>query len=141
MLSHWNITPHSQSNDIPPGHIIPAAGQPVFALNYPLYVERLTRELQLQIWNLWLDSAGNRTWASQTRREPSNYSSTRLVQLNVIIYGVYLPTKDVNTTPQRKMSRTFKLVAGITNISSIQYTDNSIFLLNDSTCTWDLHIL
>ena len=35
--------------DIPPGHIIRATGQPVFALNYTLYVEHLTRELQLPI--------------------------------------------------------------------------------------------
>ena len=46
-LSHWNITPQAQSYDIPPGHIILATGQPVFALNYPLYVERLSRELHL----------------------------------------------------------------------------------------------
>ena len=29
---------------------------------YPLYVEHLKREHQLPIWNLWFDSAGNRTW-------------------------------------------------------------------------------
>ena len=59
------------SYDIQPGHIILAMGQPIFALNYPLYVEHLTRELQLPIWNLWCDSTGNRTWASQTRSECS----------------------------------------------------------------------
>ena len=36
----------AQSYNIPPGHIILATGQPVFALSHPLYVERLTRELQ-----------------------------------------------------------------------------------------------
>ena len=39
----------AQSYDIPSGHIILATSQPVFALNYPLYVERLTREFQLPI--------------------------------------------------------------------------------------------
>ena len=50
-----------------------------FSLNYPLYVERLTRELQLPMWNLRLDSAGNRTWASQTRSERTNHSVTELL--------------------------------------------------------------
>ena len=49
VLSHWNITPPAQSYGIPPGHVILATGQPVFAFNYPLYVERLTKELQLPI--------------------------------------------------------------------------------------------
>ena len=37
-MSHWNISLHSQSYDIPPSHNILAKGQPgFFALNYPLY--------------------------------------------------------------------------------------------------------
>ena len=55
VLSHWNITPQAQSYDIPPGHIILATGQPVFALNYPLYVERFdkgasTTNLKSLVW-------------------------------------------------------------------------------------------
>ena len=42
---------------------------------YPLYVEHLTRELQQPIRNVWFDSTGNRTRASQTRIERS---TTRL---------------------------------------------------------------
>ena len=57
-LSHWNITLQAQLYHIPSCHINLATGQPVFALNYPLCVEHLTRELQLPIWNLWFDSAG-----------------------------------------------------------------------------------
>ena len=79
VMSHYNITPQVQSYDIPPGHIILPTGQPVFALNYPLYVECLTRKLQLPIWNIWLDSAGNRTRVSQTRSERSNNSDNKLV--------------------------------------------------------------
>ena len=41
-----------QLYDILPCQIILATGQPGFALNYPLYVEHLTRELQLPILNL-----------------------------------------------------------------------------------------
>ena len=66
VLSHWNITPQAQSYDIPPGHISLATDQSVFALTYPLYVERLTRELQLSIWNLWFDTAWNRTQLDYT---------------------------------------------------------------------------
>ena len=51
VLSHWNITLQAQSYDIP-------HGQPVFVLNYPLYVECLTREFQLPFWNLWFKAAG-----------------------------------------------------------------------------------
>ena len=88
-MSHWNIT---QSYDIPPGNIIPAMGQPVFAFNYPLYmyVERLTRELQLPIWNLRLDSAGNRTRACQKRSEHSNHSATELVTQLVTLLIILL---------------------------------------------------
>ena len=68
VLSYWNITPQVQSYDI-------RNRLTSFALNYSLYVECLTREIQLPIWNLWFDSAGNRTWASQTW---SKHSTTRL---------------------------------------------------------------
>ena len=47
--------------DIPRGHIIMETGRPVFALKYHLYVQHLIRELQLPIWNLRSDSAGNKT--------------------------------------------------------------------------------
>ena len=40
MLSRWNITPQAHSYDILSGHIILATVQPVFALNYRLYVEQ-----------------------------------------------------------------------------------------------------
>ena len=46
-LSHKHTTPQAPSYDIPPGQIILATGQPVFAMNYRLYVEHLTMELQL----------------------------------------------------------------------------------------------
>ena len=63
MLSHSNkILHHRQGRMIArPRHIILSTGQPVFALTYPLYVEHLTRELQLNMWNLWFVPAGNRT--------------------------------------------------------------------------------
>ena len=38
VLSHWNITPQAQSYDISTGHIILTTGQPVFSLNYTLYL-------------------------------------------------------------------------------------------------------
>ena len=60
VLSHWNITPQTQSYDIPPVHIILTKGQPVFVFNNPFYVKHLIRELELPIWNLWFDPAGNR---------------------------------------------------------------------------------
>ena len=69
VLSHWSITPQAQQYEIPTGHIILPKGQPVFVLNYLLYDECLTRELQLPILKLWFDSAGNRTRASQSRSE------------------------------------------------------------------------
>ena len=46
---------------------------------YDMYVDRLTRELQLPIRNHRFDSVGNRTQASQTRSERSNHSATELV--------------------------------------------------------------
>ena len=49
VLYNWSITPHAQSYDIRPGHIILATGQPVFALNYPSYVDHLAWEFQLPI--------------------------------------------------------------------------------------------
>ena len=66
------------NDPISPGHILLATGQSGFALNYPFYVERLSREIQLPIWNLWLDSALNRTPAFQTRSERSKHSATEL---------------------------------------------------------------
>ena len=77
VMYHWNITPQAHSYDISPGHIILATGQPVFLLHYPLYVECLTRELQL-LWNFWLDSTGNQTPTSQTLSERPNHSATEL---------------------------------------------------------------
>ena len=68
VLYDWNITPQAQWYDILTGHIILATGLSVFTLNYPLYVEHLTIEVQLPISNIWLESAGNWTQASQTRR-------------------------------------------------------------------------
>ena len=48
VLPHYNITPQAHLYDF-------------LTLNYSLYIEHLTMELQLPIWNLWLDSADNRT--------------------------------------------------------------------------------
>ena len=79
VLSHWNITPQALSCDISPGHIILATGQNVFSLNYPLYIERLTREFQLPICNFWLHSAGIEPPTFQIRSERPNHSATELV--------------------------------------------------------------
>ena len=65
VLSRWNIT------DTVVWFPVRSHDSTSFCVElYPLdveHVERLTRELQLPIWNLWFDSARNRTWASQTR--------------------------------------------------------------------------
>ena len=63
VLSHWNITPQVQSYDIPPGHINLTTCQPAVALNYPLYVEHLTRDYLISL--VWLGRE-SKTWPSDT---------------------------------------------------------------------------
>ena len=67
VLSHWNITPQAQSYDIPPGHVILATGQPVFAwttlymssiwqgsFNYQFEILGLFLGLCIQQFSNWL---------------------------------------------------------------------------------------
>ena len=94
VVSHWHITPLSQSYDIPPGHIILAKGRLVFALNYPLY-EYLTRELKNYQFEIFGSTRpGIEPWTSQVQNE---CFTTRLAnrgpQIGIVWLRVILSTK------------------------------------------------
>ena len=115
MLSHWNITLHANSYDIPSSHIILATGQAVLAMNYllcdqkkfqkcqkskekHLSDEHLTREFQLLIWNLWLiDSTWNQAWDildTERRCSTTRLPVAVLVQLQLYEDTLTSVTKD-----------------------------------------------
>ena len=51
-------------------------GSTSFCVELPFICRAFDKGASTTIWNLWFDLAGNRTWASQTRRE---WSFTRLL--------------------------------------------------------------
>ena len=74
-ISQWHITPHAHSYDNTPAHIIQTNGQSVLSLKYTLYFEHLKRELQLPIWNLWVDWLWLLTSVCYQKRTSSPYSN------------------------------------------------------------------